>query len=184
MLINQTESSRDYQDCWGLEDLHWGDTKCCWACSAWRRDVLGDLTGAHHHPRGGYLEDRDRLFTGVHTRWTRHNNHNLKQGKIRHDIRKFFSTVSQPVEQGSREAVGSPALEFSREASALSNFIWSQVWSCFELEVGLDTSQHPFQPECACGSAIPGCSSCVVKDEFCSSTLFCCCALVADSISK
>lgn len=102
--------------------------------------VLGDLTEACQHPRGRYQEDRDSLFTGVHSRRMRHNSHNLKQGRIQCDVRKFFSTVTVSHWNGLQRG-------------------WSQGWPCFELEVKLETSQHSLQSEHAHGSVIPGCSS-------------------------
>lgn len=35
----------------------------------------------------------------------------------------------------------------TRLDKSLSSLVWPQSWSCFELEIGLETAQSPFQPQ-------------------------------------
>jgi len=73
---------------------------------------LGDLVGTCYQQRGGFEEDRARLFTDVCSRRMRHSSHKPKQGSLQRDIRNIFlQSDSQPLKQGFREAVGPPALK-------------------------------------------------------------------------
>lgn len=52
-----------------------------------------DLSAVYNYLRGGYRDNRTRVFLRVHSDRTRGNRHKLGHGKFQLDIRKTFCTM-------------------------------------------------------------------------------------------
>ena len=93
-----------------------------------KRRLQGDLIVAFQYLKGVDKQEGERLFTRVHSDWTRGNGFKLRQERFRLDIRRKFFTQRVVAHWNGlpNEAVDSPSLEAfkTRLDVALGSLVW------------------------------------------------------------
>ena len=100
-----------------------------------KRRLWGDLIIAFQYLKGAYRKDGEGLFTGVCSDRTRGNGFELKEGRLRLEIRKIFFTmrVMKCCNRLPREAVAAP----------LPGSVQGQVgWSSEQPDLVEDVAAH------------------------------------------
>ena len=115
-----------------------------------KRKFRGELTVAFQYLKGAYKQEGERLFTRVHSDRTRGNGLELRQRRLRLDIRRKFFTqrVMMHWNRLPKEVVDVPSLEAfkARLDVALGSLVW---WlATLHIAGGLKLDDHcgTFQP--------------------------------------
>lgn len=126
-----------------LDQIQWRATTMAWGSQhrmfEGKVGELGLLSLAREGSKGmpslstasGYREDRARLFSGVHSKRTRGNGHNLQQLDI---WRTLLHKSGQTLEPVPRKLMGSPVLEIFKTQldKAMSNLVLTLNLALFE----------------------------------------------------
>ena len=93
-----------------------------------KRRLRGDHIEAFQYLGGAYKQERQQLFTRIHSDRTRGNGFTLRQGRFRLDTRRKFFTqrVVTHWNRLPKEAVDAPSLEAfkARLDVALGSLVW------------------------------------------------------------
>ena len=114
------------------------------------RKLWEDFTVALQYLKGVDKQEGERLFTRVHSDWTRGNGFKLRQERFRLDIRRKFFTLRVVIHWNrlAKEVVDAPSLEAfkARLDVALDSLVWWLATLHIAGGLKLNDCYGPFQP--------------------------------------